>query len=73
MKRSLPTFVASALLFIASATLSDARADTFDFAFAGGGVSGSLTFTYGSTTDAKYLNAYALTSVRPCAGVRRAR
>lgn len=63
MKRSLQTFVASALLFTASAALTEARADTFAFAFAGGGVSGSMTFTYGTATDAKYPNAYELTGV----------
>lgn len=63
MKRSLRTFVASALLFGASAALTEARADTFHFAFAGGGVSGSLTFTYGTATDAKYPDAYELTGV----------
>ena len=63
MKRSIPTAVASAFLFIASATLTAARADDFSFAFAGGGVSGSLTLTYGATTDAKYANAFEITGI----------
>ncbi|MEO8858712.1 MAG: PEP-CTERM sorting domain-containing protein [Burkholderiaceae bacterium] len=40
-----------------------ASAGTYDFSFAGGGVSGSLQLTYGAATDAKYPDAFKVTGI----------
>ena len=40
-----------------------ASADTFDFSFAGGGVSGALQLTYGATTDNRYPQAFKVTGI----------
>ncbi|MBI1397505.1 MAG: PEP-CTERM sorting domain-containing protein [Betaproteobacteria bacterium] len=40
-----------------------AHADTYDFSFAGSGISGSLTLTYGSATDAKNPQAFEVTGI----------
>jgi hypothetical protein len=52
---------------IAAATLGSmapkAHADTFDFAFAAHGVSGSVNLTYGTATDTRYANAFVVTGI----------
>ncbi len=61
MKRTLlATAVLAGLL---ATTAGDARATTANVQFSGGGISGSLVLTYGTATDAKYLNAYEVTGV----------
>jgi len=55
-------------LFLAALAFSallpwQAHAGTYDFSFAGSGVSGALTFTYGSATDAKYPQALEVTGI----------
>lgn len=40
-----------------------ARADNFTFDFAGPGVSGTVSLTYGTATDAKYGHAYEITGI----------
>jgi hypothetical protein len=40
-----------------------ASASTYDFTFAGGGVSGSIQLTYGTATDARYSNAFEVTGI----------
>ena len=52
----------AALIFAASASLQ-ASAATFDFNFAGPGVFGSITLTYGVGTDAKYPQAFEVTGI----------
>ena len=52
----------AALLFAASLPLQ-LNASTFDFNFAGPGVSGTVQLTYGTATDAKYPQAYEITGV----------
>ncbi|MFO1320532.1 MAG: PEP-CTERM sorting domain-containing protein [Burkholderiales bacterium] len=54
--------VSAALAF--SALLPwQAQAATFDFSFAGPGVSGSISLTYGAATDAKYPQAFEVTEI----------
>lgn len=54
--------VSAALLFTASLPLH-LDASTFDFSFAGPGVSGTITLTYGTATDAKYSQAFEVTGI----------
>jgi hypothetical protein len=54
--------LAAALLCTALLCLQ-ASAGTFDFSFAGPGVSGTVTLTYGSATDAKYPQAFEVTGI----------
>lgn len=54
-------FVASATLLLAASFSWQAHAATFDFNFAGPGVSGSVQLTYGTATDAKYPQAFEIT------------
>jgi hypothetical protein len=54
--------VALATLLAASLTCP-VEADTFRFHFAGSGVSGLITLTYKTTTDAKYSQAFEITGV----------
>jgi hypothetical protein len=53
-----------AATLLLSASLSwHASASTFDFSFAGSGVSGTITLTYGAATDAKYPQAFEITGI----------
>lgn len=54
--------VSATLLFAASLPLR-LGASTFDFTFAGPGVSGAIAITYGTATDAKYSNAFEVTGI----------
>jgi hypothetical protein len=54
--------VISTLLLAATFT-SRVHADTFDFSFAGAGVSGNIELTYGPATDAKYPQAFEVTGI----------
>lgn len=42
---------------------SAARAGTYDFAFAGPGVNGSIELAYGATTDSRYSSALVVTGI----------
>ena len=57
-----PLLYSVAALALAAAT-SQAHADTVQFSFGGGGVSGTATLTYGTATDAKYPQAFKLTGI----------
>lgn len=48
---------------LAASLLPQAKADSYRFRFGGAGVSGDVTLTYGSVTDAKYPQAYAITGI----------
>lgn len=54
---------ASAALIFAASLPVQATASTFDFSFAGPGVFGSITLTYGVGTDAKYPQAFEVTGI----------
>ena len=56
-------FVVSATLLLAASLTGQASAGTFDFSFAGSGVSGTVELTYGAATDAKYPQAFEVTGV----------
>lgn len=58
----LTLFVSAALLAASAAT--PALADSYQFTFAGPGVSGNVTLTYGTATDAKYPQAYEVTGIQ---------
>ena len=60
MKDTLMYSVAALAL---AAMTAQANADTFQFSFDGGGVSGTATLTYGTATDAKYPQALELTGI----------
>jgi hypothetical protein len=53
----------SATMLLAASLPWQANASTFDFNFAGGGVSGSIELTYGTATDAKYPQAFEVTGI----------
>ncbi len=53
----------SATMLFAAAIPWQANASTFDFSFAGPGVSGAFTVTYGTATDAKYPQAFEVTGI----------
>jgi PEP-CTERM motif len=55
--------VASASLFFAAALPWHANASTFNFSFAGPGVSGNVVLTYGSAVDSKYSQAFEVTGI----------
>jgi PEP-CTERM motif len=55
--------VLSATLFLAASFPWHANASTFDFNFAGPGVSGTVELTYGAATDAKYPQAFEVTGI----------
>jgi PEP-CTERM motif-containing protein len=55
--------VVSTTLLLAGALSWPAKASTFDFSFAGGGVSGTVTLTYGAATDATYSQAFEVTGI----------
>jgi hypothetical protein len=57
------TRIFSATLLLAAMLPLHAAAGTFNFDFTGPGVSGSIELTYGSGTDAKYPQAFALTGI----------
>ncbi len=63
MKRSYLALAALVLPMAAAAVTSAAQASTFSFDFDGPGVSGALSLTYGTGTDAKYPSAYELTGI----------
>ena len=48
---------------VVAAMAAPAYAGTIGFNFSGPGVSGSLTLTYGTATDAKYPSAYEVTGI----------
>lgn len=50
-------------LLLAAAIFSPLRASTLSFAFAGSGVSGTVSLTYGPGTDSKYPQALEITAV----------
>ncbi len=56
-------FVLLAMLLVAASLSVRANASTFDFSFAGPGVSGTIMFSYGTATDAKYSNAFEITGI----------
>lgn len=60
MKKALTFTIA---LGLAACFPLQASADTYDFSFAGSGVSGSLQLTYGAETDAIYAGAYRITGI----------
>ncbi len=55
------------LIYAASLVLASlatrANADTFQFTFGGPGVSGAVSLTYGTATDAKYPQAFEVTGI----------
>ncbi len=55
--------VVSATLAFAALLPWQANASTFDFSFAGPGVSGTIALTYGAATDAKYPQALEVTGI----------
>ena len=55
--------VVSATLLLAASLPLHLNASTFDFTFAGPGVSGAIQLTYGTATDAKYPQAFEITGV----------
>ncbi len=57
------TLVVSATLLLAASLSSQANASTFDFSFAGPGVSGTVNLTYGAATDQKYSQAFEVTGI----------
>lgn len=57
------TFFFSTVLFASIALMQAAHADTFNFNFAGPGVSGNLTLTYGTATDSRYSQAYEVSGI----------
>ncbi len=56
-------FAVSAALLVAASCPWYASAGTFDFTFAGGGVSGMVALTYGSTGDSTYPQALEVTNI----------
>ncbi len=55
--------VIAATLLIGASLSWQANASTFDFSFAGPGVSGTIDLTYGTATDAKYPQAFEVTGI----------
>lgn len=55
--------VVSATLLFAASLPFQLAAGTFDFTFAGPGVSGAIELTYGKATDAKYPQAFEVTGI----------
>ena len=55
--------VVSATLLLAASLSWQANASTFDFRFAGAGVSGTVELTYGAATDGKYPQAFEVTGI----------
>ena len=53
----------SATLLLAASLPWQANASTFDFSFAGAGVSGTVQLTYGAATDGKYPQAFEVTGI----------
>ena len=53
----------AATLLLAASLPGHANASTFEFSFAGSGVSGTITLTYGAATDAKYPQAFEITGI----------
>src|SRR6478672_8551785 len=53
----------AATLLLAASLPGHANASTFEFSFAGSGVSGTITLTYGAATDAKYPQAFEVTGI----------
>lgn len=57
------TFLFSAAALFLALPTSHALGSTYDFSFGGGGVNGTVTLTYGSSTDAKYPQAFEITGI----------
>lgn len=55
--------VVSATMLLAGSLSWQANASTFDFSFAGAGVSGTVKLTYGAATDEKYPQAFEVTGI----------
>jgi hypothetical protein len=55
--------ITSVAFLIAASLPWQAKAGTFDFTFAGPGVSGAIALTYGSATDGKYPQALEITGI----------
>src|SRR6185437_8588749 len=55
--------VVSAALLLAASLPWQAKADTFNFDFAGPGVIGTVELTFGAATDAKYPQAFEVTGI----------
>ncbi len=56
-------FYSAAALLLAATLPSRAKADTYNFDFGGPGVSGAVSLTYGTATDAKYPSAFEVTGI----------
>lgn len=55
--------VFSAALILVASVPRQAKASTFGFSFFGDGISGTITLTYGTTTDGKYPQAFEVTGI----------
>lgn len=55
--------IVSAMLLAGASLPWQANASTFDFRFAGAGVSGTVQLTYGTATDGKYPQAFEVTGI----------
>lgn len=55
--------IVSAALLLAALRPWHANASTFNFSFAGSGISGTIELTYGTATDAKYPQAFEITGI----------
>lgn len=53
----------SAAVLLLASLASAARADTYQFSFAGSGVSGTVALTYGTAADSKYPQAFEVTGI----------
>jgi len=53
----------SAAVLVLASLAPLAKADTFQFSFAGPGVSGTAALTYGAATDSKYPQAFEVTGI----------
>jgi hypothetical protein len=56
-------YLFSATLFLAASFSLPLRASSFSFSIVGPGVSGTISLTYGTSTDAKYPQAFEVTGV----------
>ncbi|HEY8310459.1 MAG TPA: PEP-CTERM sorting domain-containing protein [Gemmatimonadaceae bacterium] len=54
---------AAAMFVVGSAVPGAARAQSYNFSFAGPGVGGTLMLSYGAATDATYPNAFKITGI----------
>lgn len=59
----LAAFALAGAIGAAGLAPATASADTYSFSLTGAGISGDITLTYGSATDAKYADAYVITGI----------